>query len=67
MVYPTHAFMSLQMVSHENNVLDTEQVSVFLFGNTLLTIQEGKEGDNWSKIREKLERSESKIRQLGGE
>jgi hypothetical protein len=45
---------------------EREQVSMFILGNTILTIQEGKEGDCWEKVRTTLENPKSKLRQKDG-
>lgn len=60
----------LQLVRHEFDdglkdlVLDTEQVSLFLYDKVLITFQE-KPGDVWQPIRERLQTENVRIRKNG--
>lgn len=55
----------LQLVGNESGqALDTEQVSLFLFEDTLLTFQE-KPGDVWEPIRDRLQLDNARIRKNG--
>jgi len=59
--YEGHLFIVARMLSFEENSLVTEQVSFFLFENTLLTFQE-RAGDVWDPIRQRLQKPGSRLR-----
>ena len=69
--YDDHLFVIVRMLqlvesasSEEGNgyaALQTEQVSLFLFNNTLITFQE-RAGDVWEPIRVRLQTTQSRIR-----
>lgn len=56
--YPNHLLLVTQIISLKNDSLEREQVSLFLINHetssTIITIQEGKEGDCWKKLRATL-------------
>lgn len=60
-----HIFLIFQMISaqFEKGVsIQTEQVSMFIFENTIVTIQEGKTGDVWEEVRDNLNNADSRLR-----
>jgi len=61
--YDRHLFIVARMLRLQEPVLITEQVSFFLFENTLLTFQEHA-GDVWDPIRQRLQKSGSRLRTL---
>jgi magnesium transporter len=58
-----HLFVVARMFSLAEQVLVTEQVSFFLFEDTLLTFQE-RAGDVWDPIRKRLQKPGSRLRTL---
>ncbi|MBY0548607.1 MAG: magnesium/cobalt transporter CorA [Candidatus Obscuribacterales bacterium] len=65
--YPNHYFVVSRMVSLKDHKLETEQLSVFLGKNFLLTFQEKPGGDCLDPVRERLRRSQGRIRELGAD
>jgi magnesium transporter len=65
-----HLFLIFQMISaqFEKGVsIQTEQVSMFVFENTVVTIQEGKAGDIWEEVRDGLNNPNSRLRKENSE
>jgi len=63
--YDTHEFIVTQMVMlHQDGVLETEQVSIFLGRNYVLTFQE-RPGDCFDPVRERIRRGKGVSRQRG--
>lgn len=60
--YEGHLFIVLRMLRLEEDRIEPEQVSFFLFGDTLLTFQE-RSGDVWDPVRERLKNEQSRLRQ----
>jgi magnesium transporter len=56
-----YLFIITRMLMRQGNSLRSEQISIFLLADTLLTIQERK-GDVWGPIRERLETTGTRIR-----
>ncbi|MAE66444.1 MAG: magnesium and cobalt transport protein CorA [Phycisphaeraceae bacterium] len=56
-----HLFVVVRMLMLRESVVQAEQVSLFLYRNTLITIQE-RTGDVWEPIRERLQTEGSRIR-----
>lgn len=72
-MFDDHAFVVGRMVQrlksdptdpNSEDGLDTEQVSLFVYRDTLITFQQ-KPGDVWEPIRERLKVENSRIRRLG--
>ncbi len=67
-IYEDNIFVVLRMLqlvsSEAGPALETEQVSLFLFEDTLLTFQE-KPGDVWQPIRDRLHADNARIRRNG--
>lgn len=59
--YEGHLFIVARMLSLQEQALVSEQVSFFLFENTLLTFQE-RIGDVWDPIRQRLQKPGSRLR-----
>jgi len=59
--YEGHLFIVARMLSLREQALSSEQVSFFLFENTLLTFQE-RSGDVWDPIRQRLQKTGSRLR-----
>lgn len=62
--YDHYLFVVVRMMRLEAAQLRQEQVSMFLFEHTILTFQEVP-GDVWGPIRERLNRTGSRVRSLG--
>ena len=61
--YEGHLFIVARMLTLVEQTLSSEQVSCFLFENTLLTFQE-RAGDVWDPIRQRLQKPGSRLRTL---
>lgn len=48
--------------SEHSDFNEREQISMFISGNTVITIQEGKDGDSWNSVRKDITNPKSKIR-----
>lgn len=62
--FENHLFVVVRMLTLHDGVLKQEQVSMFLFKDTLITFQETK-GDVWDPIRTRLEKNGSRFRGMG--
>lgn len=62
--FEDHLFVVVRMLTMQDGVLRHEQVSMFLFKDTLITFQETK-GDVWDPIRTRLEKNGSRFRAMG--
>lgn len=62
--YDNHLYIVLRMVTLDEGRPRSEQVSLFLYPDLLLTIQEAC-GDVWDPIRQRLESPTSRLRQQG--
>jgi len=62
--FDDHIFVVARMLSLLNGKLRQEQVSFFLFEDTLITFQE-MHGDVWDPIRERLQKNNSRMRSMG--
>jgi magnesium transporter len=60
---PPHLFLIVRMIQLVKGSLDSEQISMFIEGETLLTFQEAP-GDIWDPIRARIEKSGSRLREL---
>ena len=61
--YEGYLFIVARMLGLQEHGLNSEQVSFFLFENTLLTFQE-RTGDVWDPIRQRLQKDGSRLRTL---
>ncbi|HMP81492.1 MAG TPA: magnesium/cobalt transporter CorA [Verrucomicrobiota bacterium] len=59
--FEDHLFIVARMLVWQENTMISEQVSFFLYENTLLTFQE-RAGDVWDPIRQRLEKPGSRLR-----
>ncbi len=62
--FDNHLFVVVRMLTLKEGVLRQEQVSIFLFKDTLITFQEAK-GDVWDPIRQRLQKKGSRLRSMG--
>jgi magnesium transporter len=64
-----YLFIVLKMINYNarNGGLDIEQVSLILGRNYLISFQEGKEGDAFNPIRERIRTGKGRIRHLGAD
>lgn len=62
--YDSHLFLVTRQMTLLENKLINEQISMFLFGDTLITFQE-MPGDVFDPVRERLNRESSRFRQAG--
>jgi magnesium transporter len=60
---PPHLFAIVRMVQLVDGALESEQTSMFIEGETVLTFQEAP-GDIWDPIRQRLEKAGSRLREL---
>lgn len=60
---PPHLFLVVRMIQHEGGALESEQISMFVEGETVLTFQESP-GDTWDPIRGRIEKPGSRLREL---
>ena len=60
--YKDHYFIVTRMLTMADGHLHSEQVSMFLFGDTLITFQEHP-GDIWQPIRDRLNIDDSRVRE----
>lgn len=62
--YGTYHFMVFKSVRLRDGVLETEQISFFLSGNFVITLQEIP-GDSFEAVRERIRRGRGNIRRMG--
>jgi magnesium transporter len=64
-----YLFIVLKMIRYNdrNGGLDIEQVSLILGRNYLISFQEGKEGDVFNPLRERLRTGKGRVRQMGAD
>ena len=62
--YPGYYFIVAQMATMEDH-FETEQLSLFLGKNFIVTFQEGKPGDVFESIRERIRKKQGRIRDSG--
>ncbi len=60
---PPHLFVIVRMVELRDGALYSEQISMFIEGETVLTFQE-EPGDIWDPIRQRIEKPGSRLREL---
>ncbi len=60
---PAHLFLIVRMVQTAEGRLSSEQISMFVEGETVLTFQQ-EPGDIWDPIRQRLEKPGSRLREL---
>jgi magnesium transporter len=60
--YPDHLFIVARMISLEERI-DTEQVSLFLGKDFVLTFQEGRPGDCFDPVRERIRSGSGRMRE----
>ena len=64
--YRDHLFVVTHMVTF-NDQLETEQLSMFLGGSFVVTFQEGRPGDPFNAVRERIRKGIGQIRTLGAD
>jgi magnesium transporter len=64
--YDEHTFVVLRMPQPGSERFDTDQISIFLGSNYVLTFQE-REGDCWGPIRERLRTARGRLRHTGAD
>lgn len=64
--YKDHTYIVLRMPHANDGMIELEQVSMFVAGNVVVSIQEH-EGDSFERIRERLRESKGRIRENGAE
>lgn len=67
--YDDYLFIVLKMITYNGNNggLEIEQVSLILGKNFVLSFQEGKDGDVFNPLRERLKSGKGKIRKMGAD
>jgi len=60
--YDDHLFIVVRMLRLENAALVNEQVSIFLYHDTVITFQES-QGDVWDPVRDRIQNRASRLRQ----
>jgi magnesium transporter len=64
--YDQHTFIVLRMPQPDAERFETDQISIFLGSNYVLTFQE-REGDCWGPIRERLRTARGRLRHTGAD
>lgn len=64
--YHDHLFFVAQMASNGHH-LETEQLSLFLGPNFVVTFQEGRPGDPFESVRQRIRQAGSHVRQAGAD
>jgi magnesium transporter len=64
--YRNHLFMVVHMATY-NSSLETEQLSLFLGRNFVVTFQEGRPGDPFNAVRERIRHAVGLVRQSGAD
>jgi magnesium transporter len=67
--YNGYLYLVLKMLYYnaETNKLSTEQISLIVAGNVVISFQEGLEGDVFNSLREHLRNDKSRIRKMGSD
>ncbi len=67
--YGEHIFIVLKMLSHDDkaNQIKSEQVSLVLGSNYIISFQEGIEGDVFETVRERIRNGKGRIRKMGAD
>jgi magnesium transporter len=65
--YDGYLFVVVRMAATDDEDLVTEQLSLFLHKNCVVTFQEGRPGDCLGPVRERIRRANSKTRRLGSD
>ncbi len=63
--YDGYLFIVVRMASMDQDELVTEQLSIFLFKDMILTFQEGRPGDSLDTVRQRLDHTQSHLRTCG--
>jgi magnesium transporter len=64
--YPNHLFIVVHMATYDSS-LETEQLSLFLGKNFVVTFQEGRPGDPFNLVRERIRDAVGHLRQAGAD
>ena len=67
--YGDYIYIVLKMLSHngKSNEIVTEQVSIILGSNFVISFQEGGEGDVFNPLRDRIKAGKSRIRKMGAD
>lgn len=65
--YDDHLFIVVRIASYSEQQLETEQVSIFLGKDYVLTFQEDREGDCFEPVRQRLRQATGRIRSVGAD
>ena len=67
--YGEHIFIVLKMLSHDDkaNQIKSEQVSIVLGSNYIISFQEGIEGDVFEPVRKRIRNGKGRIRRMGAD
>ncbi len=67
--YGNYLYVVLKMLSHngQKNEIMTEQVSILLGSNFVISFQEGGEGDVFNPIRDRIKNGKGRIRKMGAD
>mmetsp|Transcript_22360 Transcript_22360/g.36960 ORF Transcript_22360/g.36960 Transcript_22360/m.36960 type:complete len:432 (-) Transcript_22360:250-1545(-) len=57
----SHCCLIATMMSSESGSITTEQVTLFLIGSTLITVQQGKPGDVFDEVRKRITNGDSSL------
>lgn len=68
-IYGDYVYIVLKMLygSDPNRLVEAEQVSLILGSNFVISLQEGKEGDVFNPVRERIRNSKGLIRKMGSD
>lgn len=65
--YGEYIFLVVKMIRWKAHSFETEQVSLILGSNYVLSFQEGLDGDTFSGVRERIRNGRGKIRSMGSD
>ncbi|MEW6278462.1 MAG: magnesium/cobalt transporter CorA [Candidatus Eremiobacterota bacterium] len=66
-IYDEYLFVVMRMLQREGDRMDTEQLSLFLGKNFVITFQEGIPGDCLQPVRNRLHHEQARVRNLGAD
>jgi magnesium transporter len=65
--YGDYIFIVIRMIGLKGGRIETEQVSLVVGSNYVISFQEGVEGDTFSNVRERIRTSRGRIRSMGAD
>jgi magnesium transporter len=65
--YGDYLYIVLKMLAYKENRIEVEQVSLVLGSNFVISLQEGREGDAFDPIRERIRKGKGRQRKMGAD